>query len=370
MKKASALFLAAILALSLCACAVNGGDPADTQPDTSGATTDTTPDTVPSTTAPAVTEPPLKEFYLLAGISSNRMGESAYAQFDAQIVYDDDHNMTGINWTGLYDGVTENVEYTYMPNSLLIQQAIESSSDGGATHITDYTYDEMGNLLTLTIRRSSGLVVQMNENRYTYTPEGWIETGEAYLDGEIYHRYTYTYDTHGNLTSMVNSDGNGNTLIDAQYENSYNGDVLTKVVIYRYGVANKIIFYNPDGNRTLEINYSYLTGKEADRTAYTYENGNVILEQRSSNGKETYRKEYTYDETGNPLEIREFSGGELLSQETFLYEEGRRVGYVRYQNSCLDVEVVFTYTRVVLPEEQIQVLTELYSQLLMLESPH
>ena len=126
--------------------------------------------------------------------------------------------------------------------------------------VTKFTYDKVGNQLTIT---------------------------EA--DGA---QYRYTYDTTGNVTSITNPLGG------VEY---YTYDANGKVTSYKDADGNTIRYtYDKNGNTTS------VTDGKGNKTTYTYDKLNRLVKETCAEGEV---QEYSYDALGNLTKYKDAEGG-------------------------------------------------------------
>ena len=157
--------------------------------------------------------------------------------------------------------------YNYYENDKLSSVTVP----GGTT--TSYTYDEEGNLLTLTNKKSDGTV--LDSFTYTYSDDtlgvkNQISKTET-VGGVLKGTTSYEYDGLGRLTKTVTPDGVQN--------------------VYTYDGA---------GNRLTKTSTA---GEESAVTEYTYDEQNRLLNTSAyvTGGTDEVNTYYGYDNNGNQI---------------------------------------------------------------------
>ena len=179
------------------------------------------------------------------------------------------------------DGVTTTYEYD------ALGQRIKTS---GGKETTEYTYDEVGDLIAQTTTGSYDLALE-----YTYDLSGRM-TGESRTEKGKTVESAYTYDPLGQLTGFTRSDG-----ITEGYTYDAAGNMLTKTqsgvqTEYTYNAANQLTQSVTGGNTTA---YTYdangnLTAKQTatGTTRYAYSALNLLQSYTDEDG---YTETYTYN---------------------------------------------------------------------------
>ena len=181
-------------------------------------------------------------------------------------------------------------------------------NEDGSTHKTESTYDEKGNLATITDTDGEGQVVVY---RYTTTVE---ETDAGRVEST---RCTYTTDgvelTHTNVSE-----------------------------------------YDPAG-RLMKRSWIDVVGRKG-YDAYVYdEQGRLLCEELLDRGK-IFRREYTYDEQGRLLTEQATYQDEIESTEDYTYDEnGRKLTYTRsaFGETCVTTYIYDEQGRVSRREERV-----------------
>lgn len=334
MKKIIAIALSAVLALSLCACAGNGGILGGEKEEESK-----------KVTASLLTEIVMTE--------KNSDGDNDTMK--AVLEYDEDYNIIGAK---IYQNDTLLMEATYDKdmNKPLVQQ--EYDEDGDKSGRWEYTYDADGNVLTE--KHYSGDELQ-GEYRYTYNADGKVET-EISILGDGDESWTkYTYDEHGNVLTEKSGSGE-EEYSSSTYENTYDGSKLTEVKVYSNGELSEHTKYDADGN---EIWYaSYYNGTETNRAEYTYENSKLVKLVRYSAGEEIYKQLNTYNADGKLTERSiTYSDGEIFRQVYTYNETGDVTGMKAYDGDELSGEYTLTYESVTVSKETAKKIAAVVSML-------
>ena len=160
----------------------------------------------------------------------------------------------------------------------------------GSKETTEYTYDEVGDLVAQTTTGAYDLALE-----YTYDLSGRM-TGESRTENGTTLDSSFAYDPLGQLTGFTRSDG-----ITEGYTYDAAGNMLTKTqsgvkTEYTYNAANQLTQSVTGGNTTA---YTYdpngnLTAKQTatGTTRYTYNALNLL---QSYTGEDGYTETYTYN---------------------------------------------------------------------------
>lgn len=346
MKKWLAFALALVMLFSLCGCP---------KTDDPKATDNSAPSSAPSTpnnNSGGTTE--TGNFSVLTETVLSFVDGDDSETMKYEFVYDDAYNLIGCK---LYAEGALMMESTFDKDPNTPLTLVNYDEDGTVCDRTEYTYDENSNVLT---------------ERY-------------YFDEELMTEAIYTYDDHGNVLTKYYD--NGEEDWTETYENNYENGVLTEVKIYSHDALQERFLYDSDGNELLHS--YYYDGEEGSRYESTYENGKLVLCVDYSDGKETSREEYTYNNSGKRLtrtissdgvvhhqEERVYDADDQLIEVKYLndddysantvigYEDGSFVSVKLYDEGELEGDYTFTYEKANVSEEQAQILTEFYNNLL------
>lgn len=147
---------------------------------------------------------------------------------------------------------------------------IITDSDGNTT-ISNYTYDEKGNILKS----------QHSENEYTYDSSGNVIKQVTKNNYELIETTEYTYDANDNLIKISCNRKNGSNYIREYTYNSQNDVVKT--------VSTKFSDNEP---RTESVDISYI-----------YDNNGRISKMTIAENDEKWNCTYKYDEKGRISEL-------------------------------------------------------------------
>ena len=351
MKKWIALFLAVILALSLCACGKD--DSADpTQTPTIAPTDPTTGGNnnggENNDNNGGIAED--GDFSLLTDILlRNGDGEEA-ENAKVELEYDANYCIVGAK---LYNGGALRSEVVLDKETTHILSQTEYE-EGMLSNTHTFTYDANGNELTRVTTNAAGEVTYSKTS--TYTAEGWLETTK-----DNYSWETYTYDEHGNPLTYRSGSGD-EVWSNTAYENSYADGRLTEVKVNQDGYPRWSERYDADGNLVEECSYDE-DGNIWHRDTFTYENGKLMLRVIFSNGEESFREEYTYNAAGQLTEKRSFDEGHLHGRTVYTYENGSLVNVKLYDHEELEGEYTFSYKKANVSAEQAEKLLALYESI-------
>lgn len=169
------------------------------------------------------------------------------------------------------DGTAYTVEYTYNDDDLLVKETVLREN---ATEITEYTYDEQGNYLTL--RQSIGGELVMDYTfSYTYDGQGNRVAMDEYLFGDLMYHVTFTYDGEGREISSVTS--------------LLNGEIQSRTVSQWDGLTETRLYYSGEDEEPFMV------------SVFTYDDsGNVVFEETRQDDTVINRAEYIYE----PFEVK------------------------------------------------------------------
>ena len=223
-----------------------------------------------------------------------------------EYTYDDNGNI--VCETYVVDASSQNPTevYTYTweydEAGNLVTYKMVYNNDNSFNTITEYKYDERGNLLDEYCR-----VYPEEENgflgRITYEYDAnnrVIKKMESYSEGEIYQWETYEYDAAGNqVRTLIGYNTQSEASIEQKFEYDDRGNLIKHTNIQRGELAWYIVYeYDEEGRvlKKLEYNEKDELGK-----SYLYEYdkwGNEIQYEEAWQGEVQIRKNREYDENG------------------------------------------------------------------------
>ena len=178
------------------------------------------------------------------------------------ITYEMDENGNTIYEFDQYeDGSSNQFHYVIINGESYTAQSKSYDAEGVLTDYFTTEYDENGNVLSCTQGSEEEGWAYREENVYTW--ENGLQTGEVcyYLNedtGTMELAYTtkYEYDSYGNVTYELHTDGNGDFSYDESHSYTYdeNGNVITETVIdsYEDGYTGTYT-YDENGNLITEV---------------------------------------------------------------------------------------------------------------------
>ena len=202
-----------------------------------------------------------------------------------------------------------------------------------------YLYDAMGNISAVYKSKASGGVESAAAQAYTYDALGQLT---AVTDNDTGHTYSYTYDTAGNIRSMVRTATatNAKTTTKLTYANTSWPDLLTSVTV---GGTSMLVTYPTDlhGNVIAGTPLSYYNGNSYD---FTWSKGTQLASAKKSGVTTTYAYDmsgvrsskkvggttYTYT-TLSGLVMQQTWGGKTLY---FLYDDSNQPYALIYKSSA------------------------------------
>ncbi len=205
-------------------------------------------------------------------------------------LYDSGINGIGKLYATFISGA--NTNYSYNSNGAI---TTENKIIDNVTYPTSYTYDRLGNVLTITYPDKSQV-------RYSYDNAGLldkIERKEDDLFTDVVSNFDYS--PMGQVTNQVNANGTITT-------NSYDATKLYRLVNTKTLNSSQIklqdISYTYDsvGNITSVVDASNTDNSK--NVSYTYDDLNRLLSATASNvatGRTPYAQTFSYDAVGNIL---------------------------------------------------------------------
>lgn len=261
-----------------------------------------------------------------------------YPEGDAiEYVYDDKGNPTKI--VSCFDNSEKLIENTYDKDGNLIRKYSFDEKESNPASITDYVYDDKGNVILISdaygyssvdlLSCSYNESGQMTESKsateltqfdfckfYVNDENGKVlkEINFGYDDGQTV--CDYKYDKNGNLVkkSWVYENSSGEDEVGTATYNS-NGDLL-KEVHGDYVVENNKYVYNAK-NQLVEK-----TDKNGHKIVYQYNGKGQLVSETTSYGegdeKHTFKTVYTYDSEGRL--IKEAESHTFTQDAMYMYD--------------------------------------------------
>lgn len=377
MKKLTALILALLCALSLCACTEPDTDTADTEktkqtqasdgtkapadPDSTPAdstSADSTPaDSTPADTDPADPDGPndpgtptetdmdrakrlilegkhLEAYVLLAELAKNDI-EAAAMLYDFHVVYENEKTLS--------DGYVYEESYTYDVHGYTLRTVVKSRIDN--KHVTvitnaysdgklaslSYAEDEQTTVSRTFTYNAAGLVSSMSESiksgpmddgeYFEYSVEYMYEyDGAGRLVKEMIDEYSvieYEYDSYGNLTKTTNRNAWGDYAVISVYENTLDSE--NRVI---KSIITESDNFTGAEDITYTVSYTYDTEGRVATETYEDEDGTSVIS-------------YTYDSYGNAVEIEMSEMSERSYESVFewVYDADGNVVSMRQEES-------------------------------------
>lgn len=222
----------------------------------------------------------------------------------------------------------------YLP----VTQGYEYDEQGYLTRRDDgeqvtYACDEAGRLLVETRLNEDG---STNKEEYTYDEQGNLATVTA-TDGQgqvVVYRYT---------TTVVETDAGRTESTRCTYTTE--GTELTHTSVSEYDQAGRLV----------KRSWVDVVGREGYDACVYDEQGRLLSEEFLDRGK-IYRWEYTYDRQGRLLAEQATYQDEIESTGTYTYDEnGRKATYTRsgYGETCVTTYAYDAEGRVSRREEQV-----------------
>ncbi|WP_339190355.1 MULTISPECIES: RHS repeat-associated core domain-containing protein [unclassified Paenibacillus] len=200
--------------------------------------------------------------------------------------------------SSLNDAATVNATYGYFPTGQVKTITYPTLTDG-TTLITEYTYDALNRISTMTNKKSS-----------------WVLSS-----------YTYLYDNNGNTTSVIEVLNNG-----AGKTTSYEYDKLNRLtkVVRPDGGGTTTYVYDLQGNRQIESNTSS-NQSELSNTNYTYDLQNTltkVIKDSSSTTIDYLPNGLRYQKTSDAVKTQyNYNGNGVVISES--KSNGEKANYIR-----------------------------------------
>lgn len=147
-----------------------------------------------------------------------------------------------------------------------------------------YTYNEMGQVVKKSYLFEGGKESDYNLT-YTYNELGQVSVEEEFYGERSNGTTTYTYDAHGNRTSITNSRGG----MPIPIQNTYDGDgnlikVETMIPIMPTVAMTTVDYTYENGLLTGEVHYSQ--GVVSEKIAYTYNETGQLIQQQNKDAED------------------------------------------------------------------------------------
>ena len=223
-----------------------------------------------------------------------------------EFLYDEHNKLISEEYFLGEEEASETVEYIYDAHDKIVQE-IHQFGDG-STDITDYQYNEKGQLVSKTLTSDDGEIEK--KEKFDYSGD-WVikEISEESL-GNIVTENTYTYNDHGIVTEseqVVIQDGRRERLVN------YFDDAGQRVKSLRYNHQDKLIEinrFNYQDNRLIEIEEETQRGNYFIRFSYD-DQGNIISQEEvNDSGAVTSTIEREFDEEGRLIEAVMYVDGQ------------------------------------------------------------
>ena len=230
------------------------------------------------------------------------------------------YNANGQYTTNIYDAFGKLVSatdyagtpttYTYDTLGRLTSQTITIES--GVTSTSKYEYDAAGNIIREWSQNNAvGSTADWAKTEYTYDNRNRLTEVKQYNGDTVALTTTYTYDNTGNVLTMT-SGGKTTTYVYNRHGNiTSETDALDQKESYTYYSDGFKLFGKTHRNGTREIyiydalgrikTFAVNDGTNSETQTYTYTKTGQIQSETNSNGSTTY----TYDELGQVVEVEE-----------------------------------------------------------------
>ena len=233
------------------------------------------------------------------------------------------------NTTSLSDSLDGAISYTYDARNMLASEA--QTGSGEDPELIDFTYDNAGNMMSLTRFSDTGGMDEVLGTTYSYDNANNL-TGitDKLPGGTVVASYAYTLDPADRVTAetKVWTNADDTTSSDTTGYTYTNNNQLTEVTHTDTALSGPEMFsYDANGNRTM-TGYSTDPGNElhSDGTYdYTYDaDGNMITQTDIASGDETV---YTYDYRNRLVEVQQVVSGVTSMVAQYTYDAlNRRIG--------------------------------------------
>ncbi|GBC94857.1 tRNA3(Ser)-specific nuclease WapA [bacterium HR16] len=235
------------------------------------------------------------------------------------------------------EGTKPPTTYTYYEPSGLVQSVTspKPGSLSGETVTTTYTYDSLGNVLTVTSPGNNA--TQQMVTVYNYTQDGSYtqpaKVGQPLTVTDNMGNVTrYRYDARGNRTVVIDANGNrtdfayniADQLVEVQYPaTGQQGSGRARTMsVYQYpgGALSQVVEYDESGTQIRGVTYAYgAEGELLSRTGsteavqYIYDAAYRVVGVRDGKGNLT---SFTYNTRGDLTRIT-YPGGDTLQFDAY-----------------------------------------------------
>jgi RHS repeat-associated protein len=240
------------------------------------------------------TTSPKEDTVLYSYDNLNRIVAEFYPTADdpkASYLYDSGTNGIGKPYATFTAGA--NTSYSYNSNGAI---TTENKIIDGVTYSTSYTYDRLGNIITITYPEKSQV-------KYSYNNAGLLDKIERKENGGLFTNVVsnFDYSPIGQVTKQVNANGTTTT-------NSYDATKLYRLIntktINSAQIKLQDLTYDYDAVGNILSLVDSSNTNNAKTSSYTYDDLNRLLSAtitRVASGQTEYTQKYTYDATGNIL---------------------------------------------------------------------